>query len=400
MTRRIALLTGTRAEWHLLEPLARRLHADPRCELRIVVTGMHLAPAFGRTVDAVRASGLPIAAEVPGLVDGDDALAATQSVALAGMNLAAVFARLRPDCLVVLGDRGEAFAAAWAAYLQRIPVAHLHGGESTAGAVDDGLRHAISKLAALHFPAAEPYAERLRAMGEPAERVHLVGAPGLDAIAAHRPRPRAAVLAGLGLRDARPLVLLTFHPVTQAGEAASLAQAEAVAEGVRRAAPGALIVTAPNADAGGRALVPVSERLVAGHGNACLRASLGAVYLDVLACADAMVGNSSSGILEAPSFRLPVVDVGDRQGGRLRHANVLGCAPTADAVASALARALDPAFRAGLAGLVSAFGDGRAAERIAAVLLDRPLPSPVKPFADGPAYAAAVARCGLREGDA
>lgn len=394
--RRIAVLTGTRADWFLLEPLLRRLHADPRCELQVVATAMHLLPEFGDTIAAVRASGLPIAAEVPGLLPGDDALAAARSAAFAQGNLAEAFARLRPELLVVLGDRAEAFAAGVAAFLQRIPVVHLHGGESTEGALDDGLRHALSKLASRHFVATEAYAGRLRAMGEPPARITVSGAFGLDRIVAHRPAPRAELFAALGLADRAPLALLTFHPPTVAGEAAALAQCRAVADGVRAAAPGALVVTYPNADAGGRALIAPLADLVAAHGNARLVPSLGARYLDALAHADVMVGNSSSGILEAPSYRLPVVDVGDRQAGRLRLANVLGCAPEAAAVAAAVRRALDPAFRAGLADLPAAFGDGRAAERVAEALLAEPLPALAKPFHDGPAFAAAAAQAGLR----
>ena len=394
--RRIAVLTGTRADWFLLEPLARRLHADPRCEVQLVATAMHLLPEFGDTIATVRASGLPIAAEVPGLLPGDDALSAARSVAFAQGNLAEAFARLRPDLLVVLGDRAEAFSAGVAAFLQRIPLVHLHGGESTEGALDDGLRHALTKLASRHFVATEAYAERLRAMGEPPARVSVAGALGLDRIVGHRPMPRAELLRTLGLVDRSPLVLLTFHPPTLAGETAALAQCRAVVAGVLAAIPGTLVATYPNADAGGRALIAPLTGLAAAHGNAHLCPSLGARYLDVLAHADVMVGNSSSGILEAPSFRLPVVDIGDRQRGRLRQANVISCAPDPAAVADAIRRATASGFRAGLAAMPAAFGDGRAAELIAAALLDEPLPALAKPFNDGPAFLAAAARAGLQ----
>jgi UDP-hydrolysing UDP-N-acetyl-D-glucosamine 2-epimerase len=282
------------------------------------------------------------------------------------VGFAAEFARRRPDLLVVLGDRYEMLSAAVAALPFALPVAHLHGGEVTEGAIDEQIRHAITKLAHLHFVAAEAYAARVRQLGEEPWRVHCCGAPGLDRLSAGA-LSREEIGERLGHPLGRPTLLVTFHPETLA-VADVPRQAEELIAALERF-DGQIIVTAPGADTAYRAISAAFERLGQRRRLTTLDATLGDdVYISVLREADVMIGNSSSGLIEAPSVGLPVVNVGDRQRGRLRAANVIDVDHDRAAIAGAIRRALDPAFRRALAGLANPYGDGRAAPRIARVL--------------------------------
>lgn len=380
--RRIAVVTGSRAEYGLLAGLMRLLAADPRVELQVVVTGMHLEPRFGHTVEAIERDGFAIAARVPILEDGDSELATARAVGRAVIGLAEAFARLKPAMAVVLGDRTEILGAAQAAMLLRIPLAHIHGGEATEGAVDDMIRHAITKMAQLHFVAAEPYARRIIQMGEDPARVHMTGAPGLDAIRTLRLKTRAELEAELGFGlEPGPLLLVTYHPVTM-DPAASVAGIEALLRALETFPQARIIITGVNSDAGRDA---VTERIAAFAGdrtNVLVRDNLGQVnYLGAMALAAAIVGNSSSGIIEAPALGVPTVNIGPRQGGRLRAASIIDCPEDGGAIAAAILRALDPDFRAGWPSPLSLYGEGDASARIAAILAEAPLDL-IKPFRD------------------
>jgi UDP-hydrolysing UDP-N-acetyl-D-glucosamine 2-epimerase len=366
--RRIAVVTVARSDYGSCLPLLRAIDADPELELLLVVAGAHLAPEHGSTIAAIRADGFAPAAEVDMQLGSDSPLAVAKSIGVGVLGFAPALAELTPDCVLIVGDRVELLAVAAAALPLRIPLAHVSGGEITEGAIDEQVRHALSKLAHLHFVSSEEHAARLRQMGEEPWRITVTGDPALDLVATTEQLSREELGRRLGLALERPLLLVTYHPTTlsplSAGEEvgrllAALAEVDAT-----------LVFTAPNADAGSREIRAALEGFVASRPHRrTLVVSLGQpAYYSLLAVADAMVGNSSSGIWEAPSFGLPAVNVGDRQRGRLRAANVIDVACEAAAIGDGIRRALDPAFRASLVGLVNPYGDSCATERITAAL--------------------------------
>ncbi len=369
MARTIGVVTVARSDYGHLVPVLREIQAAPDLELAVYVAGSHLATRFGRTVTAVETDGWPIAERIEMLLDSDTpgAIAASTGIGVAGF--ARAFGRRRPDLLLVLGDRFEMLSAAVAALPFALPVAHLHGGELTEGAMDEQVRHAITKLAHLHFAAAEPYARRLRQMGEEPWRVHCPGAPGLDRLLALPRIGREALARRVGLPLRRPTLLVTFHPVTlEYADTAS--HVEELAQALARV-DGDVIATYPGADTAGQHIIARLEALAASRPGTRLVRSLGEeAYISLLAEADAMVGNSSSGIIEAPSFALPVVNIGSRQRGRLRAGNVIDVGYGCDEIVGGIRRALDPAFRAGLDAGANPYGDGKAAPRIVSVLRD------------------------------
>jgi UDP-hydrolysing UDP-N-acetyl-D-glucosamine 2-epimerase len=368
MRRAIGVVTVARSDYGHLVPLLRELEETPDVvELLVYVAGSHLESPFGvRTGDLVEADKWTITARIPMGIDNDAPATIAAATGRGVVGFAAEFARRRPDLLVVLGDRYEMLSAAVAALPFALPVAHLHGGEVTEGAIDEQIRHAITKLAHLHFVAAEAYAARVRQLGEEPWRVHCCGAPGLDRLSAGA-LSREEIGERLGHPLGRPTLLVTFHPETLA-VADVPRQAEELIAALERF-DGQIIVTAPGADTAYRAISAAFERLGQRRRLTTLDATLGDdVYISVLREADVMIGNSSSGLIEAPSVGLPVVNVGDRQRGRLRAANVIDVDHDRAAIAGAIRRALDPAFRRALAGLANPYGDGRAAPRIARVL--------------------------------
>jgi UDP-N-acetylglucosamine 2-epimerase (non-hydrolysing) len=368
MSRAIGVVTVARSDYGHLVPLLEALGRAPDVELLVYVAGSHLAAPFGiRTGDLVEADKWPIAARIDMGIDDDTPATIASATGRGVVGFAAEFARRRPDLVVVLGDRYEMLSAALAALPFTLPVAHLHGGEVTEGAIDEQVRHAITKLAHLHFPAAEPYAARVRQMGEEPWRVHCCGAPGLDRLRVGGSLSREEIGKRLGRPLGHPTLLVTFHPETLA-VADVPRQVEELTAALEKV-DGEIIVTAPGADTGYRAITAALERLAGRRPLMLLGATLGDdVYTSLLREADVMIGNSSSGLIEAPSFGLPVVNVGDRQRGRLRAANVIDVAADRAAIVGAILRALDPPFRRGLAGLVNPYGDGHAAPRIARVL--------------------------------
>lgn len=362
---RIAAVTGSRADWGLLEPVATALAAEGVFEVEVIATGAHLDPAFGDTLAEVAASGLPIVGRIAATEPGDDALAVGRATAAGLAGFAGHFAQRRPDLVLLLGDRYEIFAAATAALFARLPIAHLCGGDTTEGAFDEALRHAISKMAHLHFPTNQPAARRLIAMGEDPARVHVAGNPALDKLRHFRPIAREAFFAEVDLQPAARLLLVAFHPATL-DPMPSARQLEALLAVLAEQPPEtAILLTGSNADSEGRALSARLRAFAADRAGALYRDSLGhRLYFNALAHADCLLGNSSSGLYEAPSFGLPTVNIGTRQQGRLRAASVIDCPPEQAAIAEALRRAL----AMDCAGTVNPYGDGHAAERIVAVL--------------------------------
>lgn len=387
--RRIAFFTSTRADYGLLRPLMAEVVSRPQLNLQVIASGTHLSMAYGATWQEIVGDGFPIDARVEMGVGTDDAQSVALSASQVLAGVAAALVRLQPDVLVLLGDRYELLAAAQAAVLSRVPIAHIHGGEATEGAIDDTIRHAVTKLSHWHFAAAEPYAERIRQMGEASDRVWNVGAPAMDNIAALEPVPKKALEAFLGLTLRRPTFLVTYHPVTMdadGGLAAMQALLTAIDTG-----DGSIVITGANADPGATAIRDSLQRFAnARPDRVALVESLGAArYLSLMRHVDAVVGNSSSGLLEAPAIGVPTVDIGPRQQGRLRAPSVLHCGESAAEIRQALTAAMSNEHRAIAARRESPYGQPGAARRIIDQLSTIDLGLSAKPFVDRPGAASA-----------
>jgi len=364
--RRILYLTGTRADYGLFYQALRRIQEHPDLELALIVTAMHLAPEFGDTVRLVEADGFPVAARVETLLAGDGGGSMARAVGLGILGLTQALETSRPDVLLLLGDRGEMLAGAIAAAHLNIAIAHVHGGE-VSGAIDESVRHAITKFAHVHFASTQQNAGRIVKMGEDPERVHIVGAPGLDYLRLVDPLTQAEIEADLDLDLAQPVLLLTQHPVTTEVEA-SAEQMRLTLEAIK-AIGVQTVVTYPNADSGGRAMIQVLEEYETLPFIRVWKTLGQKRYVSLLRYANAMVGNSSSGIIEAPFFGLPVANIGTRQLGRQRAENVLDVSHDRAAIEEAIRRALsDEAFIQRARRCTNPYGDGRAGERIAEAL--------------------------------
>lgn len=372
--RRIAVFTGTRAEYGLLYWLMKGIQDDPELELQVIVSGMHLSPEFGETWKQIEADGFPISAKVEMLLSSDTAVGVVKSMGLGSIGLADALDRLAPDTLVILGDRFEALAAAQAALVMGVPIAHLHGGELTAGAYDDAIRHAVTKMASLHFVAAEPYRRRVIQMGEAPDRVFNVGALGLDHVTRTPRLTKAELARSIDFDLDKPLLLVTYHPVTLADESPR-DTFETLLEALDNFPEYGVILTYPNADNGGREMIPLLEAYAARWPGRVLAAkSLGTTrYLSVVALAAAVVGNSSSGLIEAPAFGVPTVNIGQRQGGRLVADSVLHCDANARSIRCAMQEALNPSFQKRCKNVRNPYGSGNAAGQITKVLADAPM---------------------------
>lgn len=382
--RRICIVTGTRAEYGLLVGLMREIQADSELILQVIATGMHLSPEFGLTYQQIEEDAFTIDAKVEMLLSSDSTVGVTKSMGLGVMGFADALDRLRPDVMVVLGDRFEILAAVQAALIARIPVAHIHGGETTEGAFDESIRHAISKMSHWHFVAAEAYRQRVVQMGESPQRVFNFGSPGLDQLAKIDWLELDALRAALDLPDRAQLFLVTYHPVTldDRSPEESMGQLLLALESFPEAG---IVFTYPNADTGGRALIELIDRFVLRHAErARAFASLGSLrYLSLMRYADVVIGNSSSGLIETPFLRNATVNVGDRQKGRLKASSVIDATETAQDIRRAIGMALSPVFRAGLSKTVSLYGHGHTGAKIKAVLKSADL-SVRKPFFDIP----------------
>lgn len=369
--RRVGVVTVARSDYGIYRPVLRALERREDVQVELFVGGMHLLERFGLTVSEIERDGFPIAERVDFLGAGDSPVDVAVAIGRGVAAFADAFERNRPDILIVLGDRFEMFAAGIAALPLALPLAHLHGGESTEGAIDESIRHSLTKLSHLHFAATEDYARRIVQMGEEPWRVHVSGAPALDALVDFEPLSDDE-LAARGVRLAGPTLLVTYHPATLAPQETK-GELDALLRAVDDSGLDA-VFTFPNADAGHRAIVSRLESLPRDNGRVTVVESLGSqAYFTLMSRAAAMIGNSSSGIIEAASFKLPVVDVGIRQRGRMRPANVIPAEGRADAIRSAIDRALDARFRSSIAGLVNPYGDGHAGERIAEVVATAPL---------------------------
>ncbi len=370
MRKKICVVTGSRAEYGILYWLIRELAEDPAVELQLVATGMHLMPEFGSTYRAIEADGFRIDRKVEMMVSSDSATGMAKSVGLGVLGFADVFESLAPDIVVVLGDRFEMLAVAQAAFISGHVVAHISGGEVTEGAIDDSIRHAISKLSRYHFVAAERYRQRVIQLGEEPARVFNVGDPGLDNIARLALLDRAALCSDVGLDPSRPFFLVTFHPVTL-GSAPLEPQMQALFDALDEHPDHQVLITKPNADAGGRLLsTMVDDYARASAGRVVATTSLGQLrYLSAMRHCAAVVGNSSSGIVEAPAMQRPTLNIGPRQDGRLRASSIVDCPADLVSIRQALARIASDEFQRELSRTVSLYGQCDASSRIRSVLL-------------------------------
>ncbi len=364
--KRVCVVTGSRSEYGLLYWILHDLRADPEFELQLVVTGMHLAPEFGLTVREIEADGFAISRRVEMLLASDTSGGVAKSMGLGVIGMSDAIEQLVPDVVLVLGDRFEILAAVQACLVHRIPVAHVAGGDTSEGAVDESIRHAITKMAHVHFVTNEQSARRVRQMGEDAQRVHVVGSPGLDHLCRRPLLDRESLEVALAAQLGRRNLLVTFHPVTLEVDDGRWQFRELLAAMDRLSHDIVLWFTRPNADSGGRAFAEMLDDWVATRPDRThVYPSLGQQrYLSLMAQADAVVGNSSSGLYEAPSFGVPTVNVGDRQRGRLAAASVVHCEPYCEAIHAAILEALD----LDCTGIVNPYGDGRSAARIVEIL--------------------------------
>ena len=369
--RRIGVVTTSRADYsHLYWPL-RELDARPEIEVGVFALAAHLAPQFGNTIAEIERDGFSVKARIECLLSSDSDTGMAKTIGVAMLGLADALTAWRPDLLLLIADRYEMLAPAATATALRIPIAHIEGGEVSQGAIDDQVRNALTKLAHVHFTSTETARRRVIAMGEEAWRVHRAGAPSLDHLRRSKLLDRAALEARLDLRLTPPTIVAAWHPVTILRD--TNVEADSFFAAIERA-PGQIIFVYPNADAGSFALSERIETLIQGRPHTRVFVNLDPVtYWSLLGQADVLVGNSSSGIMEAASFALPVVNVGMRQQGRERARNVIDAPAEVEAIRAALDRALDPAFRAGLAGMTNPYGDGTAAETIARVLATVPV---------------------------
>jgi UDP-N-acetylglucosamine 2-epimerase (non-hydrolysing)/GDP/UDP-N,N'-diacetylbacillosamine 2-epimerase (hydrolysing) len=363
--RKICFVTGSRADFGLLIWPMRAIRQTPGLTLQLIATGMHLSPEFGYTINNIRDEGFDVDERVESLLSSDSGVGVAKSVGLGVIGFADAFARLKPDLVVVLGDRYETLAAAQAAMFLRLPMAHLFGGDVTEGAVDESIRHAISKMSHVHFATNSESARRLTQLGEDPSRVFAVGSPGIDSIKRLKLMDRPTIGQEVGMALGERNILITFHPITVEADR-SVGELDELFAALFSFDPEfRLFFTLANADAEGRALNDRIRAFVSGRPNSIAVASLGQLrYISLMNHADVVVGNSSSGIYEAPSLDVPTVDIGDRQKGRQRASSVFHAAPQRSAIAAAISQAL----QRGRQPTVNPYGDGETSRRVADVI--------------------------------
>lgn len=376
--KKIAVFTGTRAEYGLLYWLLKDIQAHPSLELQLLVSAMHLSPEFGMTYKQIESDGFQITEKVEMLLSSNSAVGTVKSIGLGVIGFADALDRMKPDLLIVLGDRFEALAAAQAAMILRIPIAHIHGGEITEGAYDDAIRHAITKLSLLHFTSTDIHRNRVIQLGEHPSRVFNVGALGLDHLVRTQLMSIKELSTSLDFNLIKPYFLVTYHPVTAASEPAKESFINLL-QSLAQFPDHQVILTYPNADNGGREIIPLLEEYASKQPERVLAIpSLGHKrYLSAVKHAQAVVGNSSSGIIEVPSFKIPSINIGERQRGRMAAKSVISCPPTTQAISKALSSGLKNDFFK----VTNPYGKGQASEAILREVLKADL-SAIKSFYD------------------
>jgi GDP/UDP-N,N'-diacetylbacillosamine 2-epimerase (hydrolysing) len=368
MKKTISILTATRAEYGLLKPLINRLNNVDEFEVRVVVTGAHLSPEFDLTYKEIEKDGIVVDEKIEMLLSADTTTSISKSMGLAMISFADYFERVQPDLLVVLGDRYETLAVCTVAMNQRIPVAHLYGGETTEGAIDESIRHAITKMSYLHFTSTSVYKNRVIQLGEQPERVFDVGALGVENIVTQQLLSKKELEESLNFKLTRPYALVTFHPVTLENNQ-SEEQFQELLNVVSNHKDIDFIFTKANADANGRIINNMIDSYISENSNAVAYTSLGMIrYLSALKYCNFVIGNSSSGLLEAPSFRIPTINIGDRQKGRIHPTSVINCEPTKNSIESAINLALSEKFIQLASEIENPYGNGQTSEKIVDVI--------------------------------
>ncbi|NTV49360.1 MAG: UDP-N-acetylglucosamine 2-epimerase (hydrolyzing) [Geobacteraceae bacterium] len=363
--RKICVVTGTRAEYGLLYWLMKEIQEDTDLQLQLIVTGMHLSPEFGLTYRTIEEDGFIIDAKVEMLLSSDTPVGIAKSIGLGVIGFADALDRLKPDVIVVLGDRYEILAATQAALVARVPIAHIHGGETTEGAIDESVRHAITKMSHLHFVAAEPYRTRVIQLGEHPNTVFNVGALGIENLQRLQLLDRSQLEQSLNFELGTSCFLVTYHPATLGAVEPATAM-QALLNALDQFPDTKIIFTKPNSDTDGRILIQmIDEYALLNKGRVAVFTSMGQVrYLSALRLVDAIIGNSSSGIIEAPACNIPTVNIGDRQSGRLKAGSIIDCQETTESIVTAINKALSSHFREGVELGVSLYGYGESALQI------------------------------------
>lgn len=370
MNRKICVVTGSRADYGLLKLVMKGIKADPTLTLQIITTGMHLSTTFGLTCMEIEGDGFEIDHKVECLSASDTPVAIAEATAKSLSGCAKAVDELNPDLVLVLGDRFEIFAACLAAFLARIPIAHIHGGEVTVGAYDEAFRHSITKMSSIHFVATEEYKKRVIQLGENPNTVHLVGGLGVDAIRELKLLSKDEIEQNLGIRFSDKNLLVTFHPATLEVQTPSEQMSELLAALSDRPDI-TLIFTMPNADTGGLEILEQIRDFVENNENAYVFESLGQLhYLSCMAIVDGIVGNSSSGILEAPTLKVGTINIGDRQLGRTQASSVINALANKQSIERALNDLFSPEFKSTLSACRSPYGEGGASRKILKMLTD------------------------------
>jgi GDP/UDP-N,N'-diacetylbacillosamine 2-epimerase (hydrolysing) len=367
--KKICVITGTRAEYGLLYWLMKEIQEDRNLELQVVVTGMHLSPEFGLTWKEIKKDGFRINWKIEMLLSSDTPVGITKSMGLSLIGFADAYNELQPDLIVVLGDRFEILSATTAAMVAQIPIAHLHGGESTEGVMDESIRHSISKMSHLHFTATEEYRNRVIQLGEDPKHVYNFGGLGIDNIKKFDLLPKKKFENSISFRLNKHNLLITFHPVTLEKKTTE-AQFQELLNALDILSDTHLIFTKPNADTDGRIIIEMIDQYVSEHKDKAISfQSLGQIrYLSALQFVDAVVGNSSSGLLEAPSFQIGTINIGDRQKGRVLAESIINCPPNEEAISSALTHLYSKEFQKNLSTVKNPYGDGGAAVQVKQIL--------------------------------
>lgn len=367
MKKKISILTATRAEYGLLKPIISKLNKVKEFEVKIVVTGMHLSPEFGLTYQEIEEDGFEIDQKIEILLSADTPSSISKSMGLAMISFADYFDKVNPDLLIVLGDRYETFAVVTVAMNQRIPIAHIHGGEITEGAIDDAIRHSITKLSYIHFTSTEEYRKRVIQLGENPNNVYNVGAIGNENIMNEKLLSKEELEAVLGFSLSKPYIVVTFHPVTL--ENSSEEQIKSLLEVCKEYSHINFIITKANADTDGRIINKYIDIYSRENNNIFSFASLGMIkYLSALKYALLVMGNSSSGLIEAPSFGIPTINIGNRQKGRIQAKSIINCDSTRESIKNALNIALDDNFLSKARKTINPYQNANTSDKIVEII--------------------------------
>lgn len=364
----VVVMTATRAEYGLLCTIIKRLMQEQEIDVKVVVTGAHLSSEFGMTVHEIEDDFIPIDRKIEIILSSDTPVAISKSMGLAMISFAEYFEERKPDALLVLGDRYETLAVCCAAMNARIPIFHMHGGETTEGAVDEAIRHAVSKMSYLHFTSTEEYRRRVIQLGEAPERVYAVGAMGVENALTMEFISKEELERELKCDLGERYAVVTYHPVTLEN-ATAREQIDELLKAVGYFSDMKFLFTKANADADGRIINAQIEKFMETHRNIYLYSSLGRKkYLSVVKGAVAVIGNSSSGLLEVPTFKIPTVNIGDRQKGRIQAESVINCEPKYEAVRAAMEQAFSSEFREKVKMVKNPYGDGNTSSKIVSIM--------------------------------